>query len=311
MKQSMIRQTDNCRLLKRLFWHCGLHSSGSRWSTPHKHPLVLGWMVISWQTLHGAVWSISACSGTKHFCIWMTMEAKQGHGHSVAQADAERTRSHYRTHTHAHGPFREALRDWGFTPFVSSFTQQKHTKTSPTEMWEACVCVCVCVCVWVCVCTTVPVVCQMCCVSCGFRVNRCIWDDSRCVYKDMNIWNKGLIRKHIHWKSPIGFGLFGKKLYSDREGWVMLILIPNRVHLHAYSDQDCLFWGKITLTAHVCHSCPPPPFSCNAGALCITEPVAWSQRTVETPVGFSPPGTAPFFKRAEFKLQGKVPKCNV
>ena len=40
----------------------------------------------------------------------------------------------------------------------------------------------------------------------------------------------------------------------------------------------------------------------------IAEQVAWSHRKVETEVGLSEPGTVPFFKSAEFKLQAKAQK---
>ena len=46
---------------------------------------------------------------------------------------------------------------------------------------------------------------------------------------------------------------------------------------------SCL--GKIIVTKHVCHLCPPSLSSCHTGALCITESVAWSWKTLERKVG--------------------------
>lgn len=67
---------------------------------------------------------------------------------------------------------------------------------------------------------------------------------------DTNIWNKGLNKnalcKHVNWKILIWVGSIRQKLCSNGEGCFMLILIPNRVRAHTYSDRDLLFGVKLT-----------------------------------------------------------------
>ena len=79
------------------------------------------------------------------------------------------------------------------------------------------------------------------------------------VYMDANIRNKGLLRiKKMLPEDSDPIRLIRKKLYFDREGWFMLILFPDRVHVHTPSDQEflvgvkycthcaCATWANVT-----------------------------------------------------------------
>ena len=136
---------------------------------------------------------------------------------------------------------------------------------------------------------------------------------------DTQFRNKQASSKHINWKHLIQISSFKEKSYFNWEGWFMLIFIPNHIHIRIYSDHNFLFGVELP-TLPICplcqhdvtaalnlegYSCSPTLSSCNTWALCISEPIAWSRRPMERKSGLSEPGTGPFFKRVEFKIEGK------
>ena len=94
---------------------------------------------------------------------------------------------------------------------------------------------------------------------------------------------------------PIGRFIRKENNIPVDRGWFELILIPTEPtisdHVHA-SEWDFLFGVKL-----------PSLCMCAAGALCISEPIAWTVKNSE-----NEPGTSPILKRAEFKFQANLSK---
>ena len=82
------------------------------------------------------------------------------------------------------------------------------------------------------------------------------------VYMGRYIQYKGLIIKMLHVSMAIGTfcsnSANSERKYIPIKGGVMLILIPNSMHVYTYSDHKFLFGVKLPSLHMLCRSCPRP-----------------------------------------------------